>query len=166
MKNGVFTDPAHADFWRASEDLQLFLLRGYDEDAVAELSPQHSNVQPGHVLDPTLPVWRVGECLMHAERLAQRRKAERVSVEIHWSGLKGRSLSSLTPLRHHWYGGPAHGDSAKAWLSVETEAIAGTLIDLVMDLTAPLFVLFDFFEMPRESIERELDALRGSRPER
>jgi hypothetical protein len=44
MAGGHFDDPAHSDFWRASEDGQLYLLRGYDEDAAQALSPAHSNL--------------------------------------------------------------------------------------------------------------------------
>ena len=57
-------DGAHSDFWRASSDVYLFLLRGYDEDS------QITGATPGTVIDFILPVWRIGECVLHVERLA------------------------------------------------------------------------------------------------
>ena len=56
-------EPAHSDFWRASPSGMMFLLRGYQEDE--EYSPA------GTIFDFTIPIWRVAECLLHAERLAK-----------------------------------------------------------------------------------------------
>lgn len=165
MRGGVFSDPAHADFWRVSSDLQLFLLRGYDEDAAAQLSPnQHGGLEPGVMIDPTLPIWRVGECLLHAERLSRRHDASRVAIEIRWRGLKGRKMGTLDPLHYHWSSGISQTDRVDSWLTVEADLIGGSLPQLVQELTANLFAQFDFFEMPLEAVERELDRLRGIKP--
>jgi hypothetical protein len=58
---GAVSDAAHSDFWRASNDGRLFLLRGYQEDGM-------DGYAPGTVLDRGLPIWRVGECLLHGIR--------------------------------------------------------------------------------------------------
>jgi hypothetical protein len=50
-----FTDPAHADFWRASREGKLYMIRGYTENGLAD------RLQPGTAIDVTLPIWRVGE---------------------------------------------------------------------------------------------------------
>ena len=70
LKDTYSVDGAHSDFWRASPSGLMFLLRGYQEDSEAK------GVEPGTIFDLTLPVWRTGECLLHAERLS----AVRVSV--------------------------------------------------------------------------------------
>jgi len=44
--------PDHADFWRISQQGQLFIIRGYTEDGMPD------RVEPGSVIDLTIPVWR------------------------------------------------------------------------------------------------------------
>jgi hypothetical protein len=160
----VFTDAAHADFWRASTAGELCLLRGFDEDAIAQLSPQHSHIAPGTVLDPVLAIWRVGECLLHAERLSTRLGADTIEVFVHWSGLKGRSAASLGT-HTAWYSSrSAESDSVMSQTVVERSALGATLPQIVHSLTEPLFVLFDFLEVPESVVATELDRLRGRRP--
>src|SRR6185437_9176514 len=56
------TDAGHADFWRASTTGEMFLIRGYVEDALGNRQGA-PKVEPGTSFDLTLPVWRIGECL-------------------------------------------------------------------------------------------------------
>ena len=161
MRGGTLSDSAHADFWRASGRGELYLLRGYDEDSASERSPAHSHLKSGVVLDPAIVVWRVGECLLHAERMARRLDAESVLVDIQWEGLKGRVLDSLEPMRRFYSSGTCKQDTAQSQMTIKADVISGTLPELVRKLTAPLFVQFDFFEMRLEDIERELDRMRG-----
>lgn len=56
------SDVAHFDYWRASKQEQLFLIRGFQEDTTG--FPNSS--APGTVFGLTLPVWRVAECLFMA----------------------------------------------------------------------------------------------------
>jgi hypothetical protein len=93
LKDTRFSDAAHSDFWRASAKGMMFILRGYDEDS----SPARS--QPGALLEAPLAVWHVGECLLHAERLARALADEPVQVLFHarWEGLNGRVL--VTPFQ-------------------------------------------------------------------
>jgi hypothetical protein len=159
----AFSDPAHADFWRASTAGQLYLLRGFDEDAVAQLSPQRAQIAPGSILDPVIAIWRIGECLLHAERLANRLGSDQVEVLLRWSGLAGRRISSLTQLRFWNAERTASEDEAEAYTRLETATISATLPRIVHDLTGPLFVLFGFLEVPEDLIATELDRLRGRR---
>lgn len=54
----TFNDPAHADFWRASPEGNMFLLRGYQEDS-------QDDYEAGDVFDVILPIWRgVSACFM------------------------------------------------------------------------------------------------------
>ena len=157
----VFTDAAHADFWRASTAGELYLLRGFDEDAAAELSAQHSHIAPGTVLDPVLAIWRVGECLLHAERLAARLGSDNVEVLVHWSGLKGRRIASLVQPLAWSSSGSASSDWADSRIVVGSSSISATLPQIVLRLTEPLFVLFDFLEIPESTVATELDRMRG-----
>jgi hypothetical protein len=159
----VFSDPAHADFWRASTAGQLSLIRGFDEDAAAQLSPQYSHIKPGTLLDPILAIWRVGECLLHAERFAARLDSSAVGVLVEWTGLEGRQIASLD--RHRmWNSGTAAANSAEAHTVVDVAAIGAALPRIVLTLTEPLFVLFDFLEVPESVVTTELDRLRGRAP--
>jgi hypothetical protein len=69
MKDAHYRDGSHSDFWRASPNGQLFTLRGHVEDAYHLLSPA-SDVKPGTLFDPTIPIWRLSEALLHASYLA------------------------------------------------------------------------------------------------
>jgi hypothetical protein len=92
-----FNDAAHSDFWRASPQGLMYLLRGYDEDAM-------QRVPPGSSLELILPVWRVGEIVLHAEQLAAALGEGETTVILHfqWEGLAGRRLRSLNGRRHLW----------------------------------------------------------------
>jgi hypothetical protein len=159
----AFSDPSHADFWKASTAGELFLLRGFDEDGAAQLSPRHAHIAPGSVLDPVITIWRVGECLLHAERLATRLESEQVEVLIQWSGLDGRHIASLDRPRF-WDSSPtASADTTDAYSLVEASTISGALPRIVLGLTEPLFVLFGFLELPESTIATELDRMRGRR---
>jgi hypothetical protein len=157
----AFSDPAHADYWRASTRGQLYLQRGFDEDAVAQLSPQHRNIEPGSMLDPIITVWRIGECLLHAERLASQLNSERIEVLVQWSGLAGRHIASLDRLRFWNSARTATEDAAASRMLIDTPTISPARPSIVHELTAPVFALFGFLEVPEEVIATELDRLRG-----
>jgi hypothetical protein len=48
-----FRDPAHSDFWRASPQAKMFLLRGYEDDSHPD------DVAPGSIFDIRLENRRV-----------------------------------------------------------------------------------------------------------
>jgi hypothetical protein len=161
MRGGIFPDASHADFWRASGRGELFLLRGYDEDSAAERSRAHRHVAQGSLLDPGIVVWRVGECLLHAERMARRLGAGSVEVEVRWKGLQGREIGTLEPLMRRYHAGPCREPEVRSHIAVSAEVISGALPDLVRRLTSALFLQFDFFEMPLDDIVREVERMRG-----
>ena len=67
----------------------MFLLRGYQDDG-----PPCPD-KPGTVFDLTVPIWRVAEVLLHAERLTRELGSDQsqLSFEFTWEGLSGRNLS-------------------------------------------------------------------------
>jgi hypothetical protein len=151
-------DAAHADFWRASSRGELFLIRGYIEDALANRSGA-PRVEPGTVFDLTLPVWRVGECLLHAARFAAAtaRPEASVVVRVEWAGLAGRTLTVLQGTRWLFDDHRARGDSRTSRLTVPASKITPVqLPEIVKELVQPLLLMFGFFEPPEGLYAEEL----------
>jgi len=150
-------DDSHADFWRADRRGRMFMLRGYQEDSDATCSRQGINA--GECLELTIPVWRTGECLLHAERLANRLGANTVELSMTWTGLKGRELSAFASMRHLRPGRVSAVDRVRTTVQVNAATISDVLPELVKQLVAPLYSRFDFFEPPDEFYAEELDRL-------
>jgi hypothetical protein len=152
-------DDSLADFWRADRRGRMFMLRGYQEDS-AGAQTQHE-IEPGKYFELTLPIWRTGECLLHAWRLAGRLGATTVDLAMTWSGLKGRQLSSLA---EPWRVLPPQkiclAPSVRTSIQADAAAISDLLPELVRHLVAPLYHRFDFFEPPDEFYVEELTRLR------
>lgn len=148
----VFEDPSHSDYWRASADGRMFLLRGYEEDGEPEKRP------PGTTFDFTIPVWRFGEALRHSERLARALGDPQATINFRasWSGLEGRHLRSLWARRVLGGEYVARQDSVVSYLITRADDVSPRLAELLQQLLAPLYDVFDFFEMPPRVIEEEL----------
>lgn len=153
------SDPAHADFWRASPTGRLFLLRGFDEDS------HRDTVAPGTAFDITLPVWRMGECLSHAAHVAQRLAGESrpVTFYLTWKGLAGRELVVLQSSRWLDEGHVAKQDYYSTSLTVPSDQIADRLPELVHEVLSPVYGLFDLFQLPKSLVDEELMRMRGNR---
>ncbi len=154
---GQSRDPAHSDFWRASPEGLFFLLRGFQEDGGEDLRGR-ANV--GESLDRNLPAWRIGECLLHASRMAQRLNIPEspVHFRVSWKGLRGRRLMTLfgngfPPMDTT---SPSRQDVVQSQLTVDADRIRLQLTDLVVDLIQPLFSAFNFETVDRRRVEAEL----------
>lgn len=148
--NKQFDDsPAHQDFWRASPDGMLFLVRGYEED-------QNGCSSQGKEFDLTLPVWRVGECLLHAQRfaLAIAPDSAEVQFRVVWKGLKGRQLVSR--YRTVFPGRVSRQDRVESEIRVGAQGIGSNLAQLTWTLTRDLYEAFDLMVFPREAVAEEL----------
>ena len=149
----------HADFWRASSDGCLYLLREYQED-----DPRHTKEQ-GVLLDVTLPIWRVGESLLHAGRFAQELAGAEAEVEVlvRWNGLKGRKLRSWTSREHLWSTGGGNRtsltDVVTSRLHVRAASIETQLPEFVAKLTQRLYEAFDLFEPDERMFRFELNRM-------
>lgn len=100
---GAF-DEAHADFWRISPKGCASLIRGLQEDSQTILE---RGFEPGTAFDLTVPIRRVGEVLLHAEQLAQHLRigdSGTLVLRLHYTGLVGRQLVSISKTRHVWEG--------------------------------------------------------------
>lgn len=152
-----FADPAHSDFWQASPEGRIFLIRGYDEDNV-------ENPAPGSSFDISVHVWRVGECLLHAESLARGLKAggsASVLFEVTYTGLNGRRLVSIgNPNRSVYNTYISRQDTYTRSAQVEVADISDNLPEIVSELLTPLYNSFSFFELPANLVHEELANLR------
>ena len=155
FEDTVFNDPAHSDFWRADPRGRLCLIRGYDEDSRGWPFP------PGSTLDLTLPIWRVGECVLHAHRLASRLGASRIEFMMRWEGLEGRELVDHLNLGH------LSGEDLRCRQGVVVNSIEAmpasldsNLEELVSFLIAPLYAAFGF-RLPEGLVAEQLAKVRG-----
>ncbi len=154
----AFDDPAHSDFWRVSTTGQLLLIRGYEEDSLEN----RRTVPPGTVFDLTLPIWRIGECLLFIQRFATEANAadSTVSVRCEWTGLRGRRLTVLERRRHLSRDYASRSDGYHATLTIPVERISGALPEIVRELVDPLYALFDFFQPPEAIYAEELGRMQ------
>lgn len=158
---GEGRDPGHSDYWRATPNCQLFLLRGYQEDGW-----ENERMAPGTAFDLTLPVWRIGEILLHAASLARQfgDPQARIVFEMEWTGLAGRQLVSFANTNRSLFGQrKARQDSCRTNISAQADQIDDALPDLVERAVLQLYELFDFFRLPATLVAEELARLRKSR---
>lgn len=156
------SDPAYADFWRASPAGLMFLVRGHQED-----SKENDRYDPGTIFDLTLPVWRAGEVLLHASRLSTALRGDNASdgevqLRMRWTGLKERELVSWTqPLAHIVGGRVCHQSEVESQLTVAAADIPNQLPEIVAELTRPLYEAFDFFVPSMEMFQQQLTRMRS-----
>lgn len=148
-------DAAHSDFWRISPDGFAFLLRGYQEDSLENRPPQT-------LFDITLPVWRVGEAMLQAERLASNlvEGPATITFAAHYHGLAGRSLTSVDGRRMIFEGHVARQNAITERTTIEAASIGPNLPEIIHPLLAPLYALFDFFDLPMALVTEELARMR------
>ncbi len=148
-------DAAHADFWRISPDGFAFLLRGYQEDGL-------ENRPPATLFDVTLPVWRGGEVLLQAERLAANMVEGPATIAFvaQYQGLAGRMLTSVTGNRAMWDDRVARQDGIALRTTIESASIGPNLPEIIHPLMVPLYALFDFFDLPMSLVSEELAKMR------
>lgn len=156
-------DAAHSDFWRISPHGLAFLLRGYQEDGMESPGPGQAAIQPGTAFDITLPVWRVGEAILHAAQLARNlvEGPATITFVAHYQGLAGRTLASIPRTRHVFENRVARQDAITLRTRVEAASIESNLPEVVRPLLEPLYGLFDFFQLPTELVTTELGRMRA-----
>jgi hypothetical protein len=156
-------DPAVSDYWKACPNGSFALFRGYQEDS-AEWEGVRS---PGERFDFLMPIWRVGEVLLHGYRFADRFAGEGASMRatMMWTGLEGRALISSEPTLYLApQGRQSQQNEVVSSVGIEDAvSIDANLYDLVDELTRPLYETFDFFRVPRQTLVAELDEMRYRR---
>jgi len=158
-RDGEDHGPAHNDFWRASLDGYFFLIRGLQEDEA------HPRRNPGSLFDITIPAWRVGEVLLHAGNMARKfgDDTARVILVVEWTGLAGRVLSNLEGRRLVFDNRQAQQNIFRTTLTAQADQINDSLPELVTQVIAPLYALFDFFRLPATLPAEELGRMRANR---
>jgi hypothetical protein len=156
---------ADSDFWRIHPDGLAFLLRGFQEDDMEAPRPGRESVSPGTIFDITLPVWRVGETLLQAQRLAGNLFDGPTTIRFiaTYEGLSGRALTSIDHRRHVWERRVSRQNSITLNTHVDAQAIDTNLPEIVHPLLSPLYALFDFFELSAQLVAEELARMRGGR---
>jgi transcriptional regulator with XRE-family HTH domain len=158
-----FFDAAHCDFWRAAPTGRLLLMRGYQEDG-------QETFPAGTVFDTSLPVWRMGETLLHAAALAKLMKREgsgEITVKFRalYTGLTGRVLRAwanpLTDLLIE--GSAARSDEAMLEAAVPAFDIETNLASHLYPLIASLYERFGVTGLSLSRMQAEVDRLLNSR---
>lgn len=153
------SDAAHCDYWRAVPSGRFFLIRGYQEDG-QETFPSRS------IFDTTLPSWRLGEVLLHAERtatlMAQHSVADiTVRLRVLYTGLQGRQLRNwANPLSGMTLvGRPARSDEVLLEAEIPAEAIKDRLGEHLLPLVSSLYERFDVEGLSLEQVRAEVAGL-------
>jgi hypothetical protein len=138
----------------------MFLIRGYQEDS-------QETIAPGTIFDTTLPIWRLGEALLHAARLTSLLATDPGRGFVHfraqYSGLLGRRLTDwANPLGGYGaFGGHvSRSDEAVLETTIEAAAIERGLDRIVHPLAAALYERFGAADLPREFVAAEIAKLR------
>jgi hypothetical protein len=159
--DGSFDAPAHHDFWRAASEGLLYTRRGYQEDGRLYEMP------PGQFFDITTPTWRTGEAILEAYYIATALRATdaKLICRCRWTGLNERILISKgNPNRHL---SPADRKCEQSeFETVRTIGLSTlplALPEFVHGILAPLYELFDFFQLPERLVVEELAALQHRR---
>ncbi len=158
--DGSYSSREHHDFWRISPNGLLFTRRGYRENSGVQ------GTVPKPSFDITTPTWRLGEAILEASYIARAVGGAEANLICHghWKGLAGRTLVSTgNPNRILFEDRVAAQDEYEAIETVAIAALPDTLPELVLAMLSPLYLLFDFFELPKRLVEEELANMIGHR---
>ena len=152
----AFQDPAHYDFWCAAPTGRMFLIRGYQEDG-------QETFGSGTIFDTTLPIWRLGEALLHAAQLSRLMKRDEHSViiiklRVLYTGLSGRVLRAwANPLTGFLFeGSAARNDEAVLATEIEATEIDRDLAAIVFPLVASLYGRFGVSGLSNDRVREEI----------
>lgn len=155
----TLVDPAHCDYWRGVPEGRMFLIRGYQEDG-------QETFPPGTVFDTTLPIWRLGEVLLHAQSLAGLLAKGNpdnilISLRVQYTGLRGRQLRNwANPLSGGMLlGRPARSDEVLLETKVPVADLKARLAEHLAPLAVSLFERFDVDGISYEFVQGEVTRL-------
>ena len=154
VPNRVLDHPEHSDFWRATPEGKLYSIRGYMEDGGV------SRWIPGQVFHATIPVWRLGEALLFATRLAETfEEVDQIAIHCQFTGLSGRRLHFKND--QHFAAAVCHADSVKLNTLAALQQVRDNLAEVVHSLLIPLYERFDFYQLPLQLVQRELHEMQS-----
>lgn len=132
------------DYWTIRKDGSFYLLKSLFEDTR----------EPNSIFFNTRIV-RITEVLLYAVRLYTSLNVQpdsRLLMGFRHGGLKGRNISA-TSSRRLGIHGKAIEDEVYTEFETVIERIEPDLVDLVQKITAPLFMVFDFFQIHKSILE-------------
>lgn len=156
--NRPLGDPAHCDFWRVAPTGRAFIVRGYQEDS-------QDTFPPSTIFDTTLPIWRMGELLLHAAELATLMVRDVTNIKVrmraHYTGLSGRVLRNWgNPASDLMFeGGAARSDEALLEATVAVQDIKERLAEVIHPLAASLFERFGVSGLSVDRVRAEVARL-------
>jgi len=132
------------DYWTIRKDGSFYLLKSLFEDTR----------EPNSIFFNTRIV-RITEVLLYAVRLYTSLNVQpdsRLLMGFRHGGLKGRNISATSSRRLSIHG-KAIEDGVYTEFETVIERIEPDLVDLVQKITAPLFMVFDFFQIHKSILE-------------
>jgi len=141
----------------------MFLIRGYQEDSQETFAPRK-------IFDTGLPIWRLGEALLHAARLAALLRREEnakilVRFRVLYTGLTGRVLKAwANPLADLMIeGSAARSDEAMLEAIIPAADIEKNLAVHIFPLVSSLYERFGVTGLSLERVQAEVERLQKSR---
>lgn len=164
LKQSTFRAPLQSDFWRASPEGLLYLVKGYMEDlAIWVQDERYPLPLPGTEFYVENPMWQVGEVLLHAGQMARQLSDSPITlrVQFRWEGLGGRYLAPALGRGGIFMRRRVSQLTAitSPLISIASTEIRSTLAETVATLTKPLYRAFDFYEVEIGAIQAELQRL-------
>jgi len=138
------------DYWTAKATGFFYQTRGFEEDL---------ELQPGAaVFDVTLPIWRMGEAMLHAARMARNygTPVEHIRFYSRYQGLADRVLWSHRPEVDLFRRYVCRSDVWSNEINIPVEFPIEGLAGMVYQLLSALYEQFDLFEMPLDAYRNEL----------
>ncbi|HZY12379.1 MAG TPA: transcriptional regulator, partial [Beijerinckiaceae bacterium] len=125
---------------------------------------------PRTIFDTTLPIWRMGEALLHARNLAgaiaDDPHATKVQFRALYTGLSGRVLRSwANPLTDLFVkgSGASRSDEAALEISASVHEIEDDLGKVLHPMVASLFERFGVTGLPVDWVRTEVERLKQGR---
>ena len=112
-----------------------------------------------------MPIWRVGEAMLYASRLARLFDAgdPDILLRCRYYGLRGRRLDCLTPGRFFSFERVCNDDNADLQIQATASQMDDNLVEVLHSLLVPLYERFAFFELSRELVRIEIEKMRRGR---
>jgi integrase len=123
----------------------------------------------GTIFDTTLPIWRIGEVLLHAAKLASliARDPEQTTIRLRalYTGLRGRDLRAwASPMSVDYFGGGrSRSDEALVETTAPVAAVEKELGQLVYPLVSSVFERFGVTGISPAFVGAELQRMRSNR---
>lgn len=134
------------DYWAIRKDGSFYLLKSLFEGR-----------KPGYIFYDTRII-RITEALLYAVRLYSGLKVlpeSRILIGIKHGGLKDHILSRA--VGHERFARKSDEDEVYTEIETTLEKIESDLVNIVEKFTQPLFVIFNFFEIDKKSLEKIVD---------